>query len=366
MRACIVGIQNIKHMTLISMYTQYFEKNHIEYDLIYIDKYGKDEKNSASLVYKFDGTKKVYNLIIGKVIKTIDFKRYTEKILKKNKYDFVVIWREQTAFMFANFLKKYYKNKYSVNIRDLWNISNWVLYNGIKKATENSLFNTISSIGFVEYLPKAEYLMVHSANNELLTLDNLIPGEIGKFPIKITYIGTVRFFKYYCNLIDALGNDSRFELAFIGQGSEELKRYAEKSGIQNVSFTGRFEAQQTIELLQGTHVINCAFGSEEIPEQTLTPIRLYYALYGRVPVLTTEGTWVDSIAKQLGMALTIPKDVGRDNIIADKIYASYCNLDRTQMNQRIELYCRDIDEKHIIFESKLNNYFCIGNGGKEL
>lgn len=47
MRVCIVGIQNIKHMTTVSVYTELLKKHNIDYDIIYMDKYGIQEKSSA-------------------------------------------------------------------------------------------------------------------------------------------------------------------------------------------------------------------------------------------------------------------------------------------------------------------------------
>ena len=330
MKACIIGIQNIKHMTLISIYTEYFRKNDIEYDIVYIDKYGIDESVGAECEYKFDGSVDKYNGFIGKILKSIEFKKYAEHILKRNKYDFVVVWREQTAFLFSRFLKKYYKNKYSVNIRDLWDSKNIFLTNGVKKAVNNSAYNTVSSEGFIKYLPSADYTMVHSANREIIE-KGFKPGNKDELPIRITYIGTLRFQEYCIELIKSFDNDSCFLLEFIGQGSEEIEAFCKANHYTNVYCSGSFAPQETNEKLQGTHVINCAFGSVELAERMLTPIRLYYAVSAGIPILTAEGTWIDEIGKKYGMGISVPSTFNANMKIGNSVMAQYQNKNFEEM-----------------------------------
>lgn len=43
MKVCILSAVNIKHMSLITLYTEVLKQQGIEYDIIYMDKYGEDE-----------------------------------------------------------------------------------------------------------------------------------------------------------------------------------------------------------------------------------------------------------------------------------------------------------------------------------
>ena len=40
-KICILSAVNIKHMSLISIYTKYFKENGMDYDVIYMDKYNE-------------------------------------------------------------------------------------------------------------------------------------------------------------------------------------------------------------------------------------------------------------------------------------------------------------------------------------
>ena len=338
MKACIVGIQNIKHMTLISLYTNYFEKNGILYDLIYIDKYGLEEKNGANKTYRFDASAKIYNSVFGKLLKTVAFKKYACKIMNDNKYDFIVVWREQTASIFANYLKHKYQGKYCVNIRDLWNGKNIYITHGLKKAISYSAFNTISSYGFLDKLPQADYLMVHSLNPDFLnSVNNRSSNDYYRDPITISYIGTVRFVEYCYSLIDLFGNDSRFILKFVGQGSNVIKEYTLSKNINNVICVGQFEPDNTMALLEDANIINCAFGANSLPEQRLMPIRYYYALINHCPVLTTLGTWVDTEAKKVGIGISVPNKISPSKELVDRIYNDYYAIIKKGVDQPINL-----------------------------
>ena len=356
MKVCIIGLQNIKHMTLISLYTNFFDYNRIDYDLIYIDKYGITEESTAKTIYKFDGTEKKYFGKIGKILKALKFKKYVINILENNNYDFIVIWREETACIFSKYLSTHYKGKYSVNIRDLWNMKNFFMTRRIECALKNSRFNTISSEGFLDELPKADYLMLHSANEKVINEHGIKLENKEQDPIKITYIGTVRFYKYCFRLVEFFSNDSRFQINFIGQGSEIIEKYILKKRIKNVKCTGAFSPRDTMKLLEGTHIINCAFGNKNLAEKRLVPIRFYYALYKSIPILTTENTWLDTLGNKLEMSITLPNILNKDRKKLDDIYNRYKSIINNKgMIKKIKDYKEEIEESHRKLDKILTN-----------
>lgn len=356
MKAAIIGIQNIKHMTLISLYTNYFKKRGIEYDVIYIDKYGIDEITGAKNDYKLNASGRFYSSLVGKCVKSVRFIFYAEHLMKNNKYDFVVIWREQTAAMFSRFLGRRFNGKYCVNIRDLWNDKKLYITKGVKRAVKNSLFNTVSSEGFLDEIPKAEYMIIHSVNENLIKKrQKSVKWDEGT-PIVITYIGTVRFYDYCFSLVNALANDNRFLLKFIGQGSEIIADYVDKHHIKNVSCIGSFNPEDTMNLLVGTHIINCAFGATEIAEKKLMPIRYYYALYLNCPVLTTEGTWVAEEARKHGIGISIPNKLSSEDIIVDNLYEE-CKKHINIINHDLDAYRDEIQSSNRALEEKLDAFF---------
>ena len=83
-KICIVGTSNLKHISLISLYTRYFDSEKIPYDIIYWDRYGIEESTTAQTVYKFYAKGKESNL--SRIQSFVKFRRYVKKIIKQNNY----------------------------------------------------------------------------------------------------------------------------------------------------------------------------------------------------------------------------------------------------------------------------------------
>lgn len=354
MRVCVLGVQNLKHMTLISLYTDFFESHNIPYDIIYIDKYGIDEPCGAKNIYKYCAKS---SNGIQKIINSIRFKNYAIKILDKEKYDFIVIWREQTAGIFSLYLAKNYKGRYSINIRDIWNQKEVYLSIGVSIATKYSKFNTVSSEGFMKYLPKGNYFLIHSANPQIVNSLSQRRKRTRDEAISIVYLGTVRYNNYCKSMIDCFGNDQRFILKFIGQGSTELKDYADK--YSNIICIGAFDVSQTKELLADADVINCAFGADGIEARELVPIRMYYALYMRIPILTTKNTWMNQLGEKLSMNLTMPEKIEDGINTSSIVYNNYHAIQWEIMRENIDRYLKLVENTNFEFKRQLEETFLL-------
>ena len=358
MKCCIIGNKNLSQMTLMSLYTDYFDKNYIKYDVIYADRYNVNENCNAESVYRFEFNQKQTNNYLLRYIEykilECKFRYFITSIIKKEKYDFLVIWREETAVLLKDFLKKHYKQRYSVNIRDLMNGKRFNKELG--ETVKYSAFNTVSSDGFIPYLPKSEYLFVHSMNENIVNQLRRNKMKNLDKKIVITCIGTFRNDAYCFGLVRAFNNDKRFVLQFIGRGSERMGKYAKEHNFDNVQCVGAFKPEETASLLMNTDILNCAYGVENSAETTKLPIRFYYAVYLGIPILATCDTWMMKTADELHMAISVPSIFDDNTCIADYVYKKYCEIDSNIMNEKIDAYKKKIEESHIAFENLMNCY----------
>ena len=344
MKFAIIGIQNLKHMTTVSVYTDVFDKYNMYYDMIYIDKYGIEEKSNANNVYVYKADSKRMQSKTGKLLEAVRFRNYAIKIIEREKYDFLILWREHTVSLFSSYVSRKYSNRYSVNIRDLWNSRNCVFTLLIKHAIKSSLFNTVCSDGFIPFLPKADYLFLHCINYEAIKRMVLVPTEKKvNSVLTLSFIGTVRFANYCCKVVEAFGNDERFILKFIGQGSEIIKNYASERGFTNVECVGAFEPELTAELLEGTDIINCAYGAMSEAERSLLPTRFYYAVHMGIPIICSKGTWLERVANEKKIGITIPAEIDKVDGISDDVYESYMKMDFSMMRNECKKYIDEID-----------------------
>lgn len=193
-RICILSAVNIKHMSLISIYTKYFEEHGIEYDIIYMDKYDEEEEIGAKNIYRFVNVIDRRWTKIYKVIKYSKFINYATKVLKREKYDKIIVWNDVAILMFGIFLAKKYKNKYCLNCRDYNGENNPIIYYIFKKAIKNSYFTTISSGGFKTFLPMYDYIDLYSYNYKLLQ-SSQPRNQLSTGRLRIGFVGNVRFFE---------------------------------------------------------------------------------------------------------------------------------------------------------------------------
>jgi len=355
MRICILSTVVLKHMVMSYIYTEYFEANGILYDIIYPDKYHEEEYSSASNIYRFE-----ININSNKLLKIKEFykyKKYAEELMIKNKYDFIVIWNEMTAFLFADFLKKNYLKKYCMNVRDIYGNRKILINYQLKKTITNAAFTTITSMKYIEYLPNdVEYIMVHSINNKIMKNIKLNNEKTcNNLPINILYIGNIRFYEHAYMLIDALGNDDRYIMSFVGVNSEIIGNYAKNKKIYNVVNIGRFPLEKTGEYLQNADIIYNLYGDNDVNLRTALSNKLYYSIWLHIPILVYKNTYIYTVANECGIAYGIEKNDFSTNL-ADNLYSWYINLNTRSIAKKCEKYKREALQSHLMLIDILKKY----------
>lgn len=346
-KICIVGTSNIKHISLISLYTKYLDESAIPYDIVNLDRYGIQEKTTAQNHYSFRADMKVGKL--NKLWQFWKYRKYVIGILEENSYDLVITWQATTAYLLCGFLKRRYSGRFIMNIRDYIMEYNPIVRFLLKRQLKQAAMVTISSEGFLEFLPKADYVRVNSINEELLA--DVQPVRVERTePYKIGFVGNCRFFDESYKLINALANDTRFELWYCGTNSEVLKNYAQKHNINNVFTMPGFAQEDTVRIMSGMHMINSAFGNDALDNRTLMPIRLYSAITMHLPMLVNEGTQLSKeVAKgKIGFVIDSYES------LADSLYSYLRDLDDKQLADNCEYYLDNARQENRTFYDKLD------------
>lgn len=330
-KICIIGTSNIKHISLISLYTRFYEKNGIDYDIIYIDRYGIDEQTGAKQVFKFRLDN--MNSRFGKLSGFIKFRSFVKRKVKENSYDLLITWQSTTAYILSDFLLRKYKKKYIVNIRDYIAENNPLFKCLLSRLVDKSAFTTISSDGFLEFLPAGKYIKVNSINEDLFA-DIKVHTRVPRIPYKIGFVGNCRYFKESFRLIDALANDKRFELWYCGTNSAVIKEYAVKNNIENVYTLDSFAPEETVQLMSRFDIINSAFGSDAFDNRTLMPIRLYTAAAMNLPVLASNNTKVGSVISEYNIGFVVKSYDSLPDTLADY----FVSLDKKELSASCEAF----------------------------
>lgn len=345
-KICIIGTSNIKHISLISLYTKYFDLHGVPYDIIYWDRYGIEEKITATNVYRYS---EPTSGRLGKLCMFLRFRRYAKKILKQNKYDYVITWQTTGAYLFVDVLLRWFKKRYVVNVRDYVVENNKFFHWILKMLVKNAFFVTISSDGFKSFLPKGEYIKVNSVNEELLENLKGRPQNNNQL-VKIGFAGNCRYFRESYRLIDALANDERFELWFCGTNSEVLKEYVVTKGINNVKTMPTFDPKATVDIMAGFDFVNSVFGNDAMDNRTLMPIRFYTALAIHRPMLVNCKT---QLAKEVikGKIGYVIEDY---TTLADSLYSYHQSLDFDALSKACDEYLKMARKENRLFYSAVS------------
>lgn len=348
-KIAILSAVNIRHMSLISLYTNYLKTHGFEYDIIYMDKYDEIEDFDCKNRYRYVNVIKPKWPAMLKAVKYMSYVPWAKKILNREKYDFIIVWNDLAIFMFADYLAKYYKGKYCLNVRDNMSYEKKILKKRYEKCFENSVFNTIPSKGYLDLLPSnVNYLQINSLNLAVLS-DMKIRTEMQSFdrPIRIGFIGYVRYFERNQRMLDVFANDSRFELAYYGTHANVLKEYADKHNIRNAVFHDTFSVSETGKFLEKIDIINNLYGNDTLNVQRAISIKYFHSLYCRLPILVCPNTYVGHLSVENGIGFYVD-DINIE--MKEKIYHWYQNLSF----ENIEKICTNLINSAIYENKKLD------------
>ena len=338
-KVAILSAVNIKHMAMVSIYQKLFKENDIVFDLIYMDKYGCEEKFECNKIYRFENIIEREWSKPKKILQYFRFRKYAISILEKNKYDFIVVWNDVAIYMFADYLAKKWNRKYCLNIRDTQKKAllekAW-----FKIATDGAAYNTVSSVAYLPFLPKGEYTLIHSYNSTMTDKCQVRESFRGDSePIRIAFVGKIRFFEYNKALLDVFANDKRFILGYYGIYSEELSEYAGRNGIHNVDFYGEFPIEDTWRFIDKTDIINNFYGNDTINRKTALSQKLYYGIGLYLPILATENTYTADLVKKYDIGVSTDKI---DDELPDKIYQWYRNIKFNDFKNNCDRFMKDV------------------------
>lgn len=339
MRILILSLSDKRHMPMIATYINYLESKKISYDIICSNRYAERQTdfvdtNDHGNVYEINMLFEPATSKLKKIMPFLLFREKALQIIKQRKYSFIIVWNENTAAVFSTFLARKFRNRYCINIRDIYTHQLGVRQL-VDLSINNACFVTVPSPEMNTKRPE-KTLCVYNKDLRLMNLMNQKSSfQVKDKPIRITHLGF--YFKVQKgaqNIVDALGNDERFELYFIGQGFDtEFREYIEKRGYKNVKVAGAFPYEDTAKYLNNTDIINSYYNRFEHPSlQVSFGIKHSYTPMLCIPGIADENTCWGRLSRKYGIAYLI----NDKNIctLADDLYEWYRNLDFEEFKEK--------------------------------
>lgn len=348
-KVCIVCSTNIYLTPYLKKYEEILNNG---YDIIYWNRNNIPEKTNADMMYSFnyEGHKSRFSKLFG----FIKFRKYLLKILRKNNYSKIIVLNIQIGILIKSYLVKKYRNNYLVDIRDYTFENNKFYYNIEKSLVKNSGLNIISSQAFLNFLPQADYIVVH--NNSQINQKTIKQYRSKNRPnnkIIISNIGLIRFYDQLHKFILTFKNDQRFELRFFGKGANELKSFCLENDVHNVILKDQFDPSETIKFFYESDVVFNLYGNNTPLLDYALSNKLYYAAQFGMPILVCPNTYMETISQTYGFGYSVNYN---ENNIPNSFYEYYKSIQWDIFYQNCDEFINKVNNENMIFLTKVKDF----------
>jgi hypothetical protein len=346
MKLALVLPSNIYFSPYIKNYLTVLDDNKISYDIIFWDRAGVNE--DGGIVYK---QKNFFSNKYLKIFDYLGFVNFVKKNIKEKSYSKLIVFSPQASILLYPFLKKYYKNNFILDIRDL------SIEQKIKALFEKVLcissLNVVSSPGFVKYLSdRHEFLLCHNVLiSELVINPTRASDQIKKKSnFTVTTIGAIRDFGANLEVINSLKNIKSFKVDFIGKGiaEERLKSNVLENKIKNVFFYGFYNKKDEKKLLLNTDFLNIYYPDIKSHSSALSN-RFYLALILKIPMIVRSNSIQGEYVEKFNLGISI------DNCddLSTKLIAFYNSYSHDEFVLNCNNLLQEILDDQLLFEKSI-------------
>lgn len=310
MNVCIIGHTERNYLPYMEKYIRFFEENGVDYTVVCWE---REEKPAVEPPHEQNFYEEAKEGAVNKIRSYLRFKKHVLSLLKKGKFDKVIVLTTVPAVFLGGYLRRHYKERYLLDIRD-YSFEKYPPYRAVvNRLIRDSAFTTFSSEGFFRFLERSDKVLL---NHNITWNEPVeeIPPLNEKETVRVGFIGGVRYFKENVALLEQLKNEPRYHLCYIGKAipSCDLEGYCKEQGIQNASFQGKFRNEDKPRLYTGIDMINSIYGSGSLEVTTALPNRLYEACLFKKPILSSKGTYLGEVIERYHLGLAI--DENQDDV----------------------------------------------------
>lgn len=303
MRIGIVAASNLRYSPYVFFYTSILDgMEGVEYELIFPNRHGiEDACDGKAHVLPWNGS-------VPTVLGYMLYARQVIGVIKKQKYDAVIVLTTNNAVFLGPWLCRHYAGKFMVDIRDYTHENIPPFYYLEKKVLAASPLNVISSDRFRRFLPPGDYSVCHNLPRDLAPRRPERSSFGPEDSVTIGYLGTGGYMDNCRALARLVCADERFRLHLYGpevlknQIPEEL--YAASDG--RIRYCGSFTPDQKEGVLRSVDVLFNVYGNGILLDYALSN-KLYDAMCFRKVILTSPNTYMTDFAGPLAYAMDLSR-----------------------------------------------------------
>lgn len=329
MNVALVLPGSIWYAPYVRIYTKILDELKIKYSIISWNREGDDKAEGYQ-----------YNVLCAKGHYSAGWKaykgyfKYIIKTIKEHNFDRIIVFGPQMTCLLSFYLLVHFRGRYMIDYRDLSIEQKPGLKQLFAIMLKNSCANVISSPGYKQYLPKANYVLSH--NFDIDIVQDVLNREIKKINhkqkniIDVLTIGAIRDYGSNLEVVKALANNNNIRLRFVGKGdgAEQIKDYCKKNDINNVFFHGFYKKEEEPQFIEETDILNIYYPYIKTHNSALSN-RFYNSLIYKKPMIVNKGTTQGNYTEEYNVGIVVENCDNLactiDSYFKSFDYYNYCN-----------------------------------------
>lgn len=340
MRYLIITYDDYFNIPYICNYEKILKARNRSYDIVLWNRSG--QQVTVPNAYVFQGRDSKHKL--GKILPFAQWSSFVRDILKREKYDRLIILTTMPAVLLADILLGEYRGRFWLDIRD-FTYENVSFYKRIvHKLVQAAAAVSISSPAFQRFLPQSDRLyLIHNISNqeaaeERCTLD----PKASCFCIG--FVGGIQFVRQNRQLLSKFANNEKYLLKYVGKPHLgcDLPSFCRENHIRNAAFYPAFQNHEKPEIYRSIQLINCVYGNHNQVVRLLLPNRLYDCVLFKKPILVSKDTYLAEVVAQYGLGLAV--DVEQEDVAA-MVDAYLAEFDREAFEEGCRRFLERVDRE---------------------
>ncbi len=344
MKILIIAFNNLCKSPYVNIYSDFCKEHNIEHEIIVLNRSNLQESAQVPLISI------PWNPACYKMRNFLTFRKEVICQLKQTKPDFVIVLTTMPAVLLSGYLGVHYKGKYLIDIRD-YTYEKFLPYYLLETlAIKNAAMNVISSPGFRNFLPNADYDLCQNVNAAYAQDGgykfNCTPSEY----ITIGYVGSIAYKKQCMKLIHLVERDDRFKFNFYGdEGADtQISDYLAEHPCDRIKCFGCYQPEDKLNILKKVNILFNAYGcGNKLLDYALSN-KLYDSFYMRIPLLTSPNTAMSEEAGEFSYDIDLENETSLNGL-----YNWYCGIDGKSFEHYSVKYLEKVFYKQDMFYTRL-------------
>ena len=344
MRYLIVTYDDYFNIPYIRYYEEFLTSQGQPYDIVLWNRSGKQvDIANAYIFYGKDSHHK-----LGKIRPFLQWRQFVLSVLRKNKYDRLILLTTMPAVLLADKLLGEYRSRFWLDIRDFTYENVGFYARVVHKLVHAAAAVSISSPAFQRFLPESDHIyLTHNISNQhaeekYCTLN----PQADRYCIG--FVGGIQFAEQNKQLLTQFANREKYLLKYVGKAHLgcDLPSFCKENNIGNAEFYPTFQNHEKPEIYRDIQLINCVYGNHNQVVRLLLPNRLYDCVLFKKPILVSKGTYLADVIQEYNLGFAV--DLEHEDVVKcteaylaefnREAFETGCQLFLERVNREIQEY----------------------------